>query len=352
LAEALFSRILDRIKEWALRAVITIAGIILIGATAIAWLLRDRPPLDTIDWPPVPIGEPTASAVTVTWFGVATLLFDDGETQLLIDGFFSRPSPADIILGMPVESDIPHINYTIDEYRIRRLAAIVPVHSHFDHAMDIGAIANRSGASILGSESTASIARGTGVPEDQIIVAQTDAQYTFGDFRVTLIDSIHAPIGWGGSIPFAGTVDAPLETPAPISAWRAGKSYSIVVAHDQGTTLVQGSAGFLEGALDAVRADVVLLGVWGLSGLGRDYTERYWQSLVTATGAVRVLPIHFADYSRPFGEIRLSPRILDDFAETSTWLNEIRHIWDTNTQLQMPEFGRPILLYPQPVPEA
>ena len=28
--------------------------------------------------------------VTVTWYGVTTLLFDDGDTKLLIDGFFSR----------------------------------------------------------------------------------------------------------------------------------------------------------------------------------------------------------------------------------------------------------------------
>lgn len=346
------TRTWDRIKNWAFRAVMTLAGAVLIGAAAVAWVLQDRPSIDAIDWPAVPIGEPPVNAVTVTWFGVSTLLFDDGDTQLLIDGFFSRPSLADIVFGVPVESDVPQINYVIDEYRIRRLAAIIPVHSHFDHAMDIGAIANRSGASILGSESTAQIARGAGVPEDQIILAQSNAEYSFGTFRVTLIDSVHAQIGWGGSIPLAGTVDSPLETPAPIRAWRAGKSYSIVVAHDHGTTLVQGSAGFLEGALDEVRADVVMLGVWGLSGMGRNYTERYWQSLVTATGAARVLPIHFADYTQPFGEIRLSPRILDNFTDTATWLNEFRHVWDTNTQLQMPEFGRPILLYPQPVPEA
>ncbi len=163
---------------------------------------------------------------------------------------------------------------------------------------------------------------------------------------------MHAPIGWGGSVPFAGSVDEPLETPAPISAWRVGKTYSIVVAHDEGTTLVQGSAGFVEGVLDGVRADVVMLGVWGLSRLGRDYTEKYWQTLVTATGATRVFPVHFGDFSRPFGEVAPSPRILDDFSSTAEWLDEIRQVWDTNTRLQMPEFGKPIVLYPQAVPEA
>ena len=340
------------LRSWATRAVITVATVIVVVAAAITWALQDRPDLDAIDWQPSIVAEPRPDSVTVTWFGVTTLLFDDGDTQILIDGFFSRPSLADIVFGIPVESDAAHINYVIDEYQLRRMAAIIPVHSHFDHAMDIGAIANRSSASILGSETTANIARGAGVPEDQIIVAEPDVDYSFGDFRVRMIDTVHAPIGWAGSVPLAGTVDAPLELPAPVSAWREGGSYAIVVTHSQGTTLVNGSAGYLPGRLDSVRADVVMMGVWGLSNLGRDYTEEYWHSLVTATGAERVFPIHFGDYSLPFGEIKGSPRILDDFGDTAVLLNEIRQVWDTNTRLEMPEFGKPIVLYPPATPEA
>lgn len=342
----------DDLKSWATRAVISIVAVIAMGAVAIAWLLSDRPDLEAIDWPPRAGAEPRPDAVTVTWFGVTTLLFDDGDTQLLIDGFFSRPSLADIVFDVPVESSAAHINHVIDEYEMRRIAAIIPVHSHFDHAMDIGAIANRSSASILGSETTANIARGAGVPEDQIIVAETGVAYSFGDFSVRMIDSVHAPIGWDGEVPFAGTVDAPLELPAPVSAWREGGSYAIVISHSQGTTLINGSAGFLPGRLDSVRADVVMLGVWGLSNLGRDYVEQYWHSLVTATGAETVFPIHFGDYSRPFGEIRGTPRILDDFGDTAVLLDEIRQVWDINTRLQMPEFGKPVALYPPATPEA
>ena len=37
-------------------------------------------------------GQLKENQVKVTFFGVSTLLFDDGETQILLDGFFSRPS--------------------------------------------------------------------------------------------------------------------------------------------------------------------------------------------------------------------------------------------------------------------
>ena len=343
---------LDGFRSWAKRTVITLAATIVLGAAAIAWILGDRPSLADVDWASPTITEAPDDSVTVTWFGVTTLLFDDGETQILIDGFFSRPSLADIVFDVPVQSSAAQINYVLDEYRMRRLAAIIPVHSHFDHAMDIGALANRSSASILGSATTAQVARGAGVPDDQILLATSGSEYAFGKFRITLIDSIHAPLGWGGSVPFAGTIDSPLETPAPVSAWREGKSYTIIVAHEQGTTIVQGSAGFLVGALDDVQADVVMLGAFGLGGLGRNYTEQYWQALVTTTGAQRVFPIHFDDYTRPFGEVILSPRLLDNFVDTADWLEEIRDLWDTDTHLHLPVFGQPIVLYLQAAPEA
>ena len=345
-----FSR--ERFNHWARRIAISIAASV-VGLTALAAILwNDRPSLSEIDWPPYPVYEPRPDAVTVTWFGVSTLLFDDGDTQILIDGFFSRPTIADIVFGMPVASEAAEINYVLDEYQVRRLAAIIPVHSHFDHAMDIGAIANRSSASILGSESTAQIARGAGVPEDQIVVVQNNGEYHFGNFTVRMIATPHAPLGWGGSIPFAGEIDAPLSTPAPVSAWREGGSFSIVVAHADGTTLVQGSAGFLPGALDDVSADVVMLGSWGLESLGRDYTEQFWLATVTSTGATRVLPIHFDDYTRPFGQIELSPRVLDNFVDSAAWLNQIRATWDNDARLHLPEFGQKIVLYPPAEPDA
>ena len=139
---------------------------------------------------------------------------------------------------------------------------------------------------------------------------------------------------------------------APITAWREGGSFSIVIAHPQGTTIVQGSAGYKEGALDHVRADVVMLGVGLLESLGRDYTERYWQALVTSTGATRVFPVHFDDQTRPFGDITLPPRLIDNFVRTATWLQSMRDTWDRDTQLLLPVFGQPLVLYPEEQPEA
>ncbi len=288
----------------------------------------------------------------MTWLGTTTILFDDGETQILIDGFISRPSIFDVVLQRPVSSDAATINYVMDEYHMRQLAAIIPVHSHWDHAMDVGALANRSSASILGSESTANIARGAGVPEDQVLVVEPGATYTFGKFSVTLKSSPHGPVGWGGSVPMPGTIDEPLEQPAPVQAYREGGSFSIVIAHPHGTTVVHGSGGFIEGSFEDVAADVVILGVGLIDGLGRDYAEKYWQAIVTSSGAKHVFPMHFDDPTRPFGEIAAYPRVLGNFLTTAKWLEQIRDTWDTDTRLHMPEFGKTLILYPLEGPEA
>ena len=342
----------EQLKAWGRRIAIGFAGLVVAVSVVIAALWSDRPQLTDIGWQPYPQYESRADAVTVTWLGVSTLLFDDGETQILIDGFFSRPSVADIVFSAKVQSKAAEINRVIDEYRMRRLAAIIPVHSHFDHAMDIGAIANRSSASIIGSESTANIARGARVPEDQIVVVEGDEVYEFGSFTVQLYASSHAPLGWGGTVPFSGTIDEPLQTPAPVDAWREGQSYSIVITHPQGTTLVQGSAGFLPGSLDDVVADVVMMSTFGLENFGRKYTEQYWLSLVTSTGAKRVMPLHFEDYTRALGTIELSPRIIDNLVDSAAWLDAIRDTWDNDARLHLPVFGEQLVLYPPAEPDA
>ena len=333
------------------RIVIIIVAVIAVGVAGIAWLWSDRPDLGRIGWSaPAVSSSVVTDSVVVTWLGVTTLLFDDGETQILVDGFFSRPSVTDVLFGRAVDNDAPMINFALDEFRMRRLAAIIPVHSHFDHAMDIGAIANRTSASVLGSASTAAIAHGAGVPEDQISTVIPNKPYAFGQFTVTLLPSPHAPIGWRGSVPLPGTIDEPLSMPQPVTAWREGGSFTLVISHPDGTTVVQGSAGIAADTLRDVTADAVMISVGGLESLGKDYAERYWQSLVTATGARSVYPIHFDDYTRPFGEIVPGPKILGNLATTTIWFEDFRDRWDNDARLFMPEFGQAIAIYAQPAP--
>ena len=321
-------------------------AIVIVAVLVLVWLWQDRHTIDDVGWPTADsVSEPTGS-VTVTWLGTSTLLFDDQETQILIDGNFTRVSPVDIALFLPVISDVATINYALAEFRLDRLAAIVPVHSHFDHAMDIGHVANRTSAVILGSESTANIARGATVPVDQYQILAEGEMRQFGDFTIRLLASRHAPIKPGGEGPwFPGTIDEPLQQPASVNAWKEGVVWSVFIGHPRGTTLIHASGGYIDGKLNGESADVVMLGIAGLGSLGREYVTNFWNATVSATGATRIMPVHHDDYTAPFGEVRLFPDFLDNIVITAGWIDEIVEENGTEVLIELPPFGQQIPLY-------
>ncbi len=340
-----------RINRVLSRIALGVAAAVVMLMLLLSILWSDRPALDALGVA-APPALPADAPVTVTWFGVSTLLIDDGRTQILIDGFISRPSLADILLKRPVDNDAAMINYVLTEYGIDRLAAVIPLHSHFDHAMDIGAIANRTSASILGSPTTAAIARGANVREEQVVVVDTQTEYTFGDFAVRFIESRHAAFGWRGTVPLAGRQEEPLALPAPFSAFPADTSYSVLVSHPSGSALIHGSAGFREGALTDTSVDTVFMGTLMLRTLGREHAEHYWRELVTASGAKSVVLVHFDDYTQPFGVTRLPPRFIDNVETTLQWLQSFRRTYDRDAILFVPQFGVPFALYPAEDTEA
>lgn len=321
------------------------ALIVLAAAALLAFAWRERPPPGDLG---LEVAEPATGVVdgvSVTWLGVTTLLFDDGETQIMTDATISRFSLPRILLRRPLESDLAAVNRVLDEFDVDRLKAIVPLHSHFDHVIDAGHVANRTGAMVLGSESTTNVARGSGVPVDQYQTLQFGESRYFGKFTITLLPSRHVAQLPGGGHFFSGIIDQPLEQPAPVDAWQSGATFSLVIRHPAGTALVQGSAGFVAGELADTEAEVVFLSVAGLGRLGRGYARRYWDELVAATGASRVYPVHFDDFTRRFGELALLPRFVDDTATTASWLRDFAADAEPPVEILLPPLGRPVRLF-------
>ena len=127
---------------------------------------------------------------------------------------------------------------------------------------------------------------------------------------MTAIPSQHFPHGMA-----MGEISAPLVPPARAIDYLEGGSFSLLFAHPAGTLLVQGSAGWREGALAGRHADVVLLGIGGLGTRDDAYREGYWREVVGAVGPRCVIPIHWDDFTLPLDEtLAPSPRLLDDVA--------------------------------------
>jgi L-ascorbate metabolism protein UlaG (beta-lactamase superfamily) len=256
----------------------------------------------------VPAAEPGAP-LTATWLGVSTLLLDDGASTLMTDGFFSRPGLAQVALGK-VSPSPARVDGCLARLQVTRLEAVIPVHTHFDHALDSALVADRTGAQLVGGESAANVGRGYGLAADRLVVATPGEPIRLGAYDVTLLKSHHCPPDR-----FPGEITAPVITPVRASAYRCGESWSTLVHHrpSDRRLLIQGSAGFVKGLLAGQRADVVYLGVGQLGLQPERYFVDYWTETVRAVGAHRVVLIHWDDFFRPLSKpLRALPYAGDD----------------------------------------
>jgi L-ascorbate metabolism protein UlaG (beta-lactamase superfamily) len=234
-------------------------------------------------------------AVTVRFSGTATLLFSDGETKWMVDGWFSRPGPLRLLLGK-ISPELQAIARGLAANEILELDAVLPVHSHYDHAMDAPEVAHRTGALLLGSPSTANIARGWGLPESQIEVLTDRKPVRVGAFVITPVESRHFEFPDPAMRERAlgkPLISEPLVPPVSAFDYRLGKAYVLHVSHPKGTWLIVGSAGYVEGALEDFSADTIFLGVGGLGSQTADYREVFWRETVGRVVPQRVIPIHF-----------------------------------------------------------
>jgi L-ascorbate metabolism protein UlaG (beta-lactamase superfamily) len=249
----------------------------------------------------------TAAPLTVTWAGVSTLLIDDGTSAVMTDGFFSRPSLLNVGVGR-IAPSAPRIDGCLARLGVRRLDAVLPVHTHFDHAMDSATVAERTGATLVGGGSAAHL--GADLPADRVVVARPGEPLSLGAFDITLIVGDHCPPDR-----FPGPITAPVRPPVRASAYRCGEAWSTVVHHrpSDRRLLIVGSAGFVPGALTGRRADVVYLGVGQLGLQPERYLIDYWAETVRTVGARRVVLIHWDDFFRPLDvPLRALPYAGDD----------------------------------------
>jgi L-ascorbate metabolism protein UlaG (beta-lactamase superfamily) len=329
-----------------------LASLILLLAVAYGFLFSyPAPPVDPA-WELAPADTLPEGAVTIRYAGTATLLISDGQTDWMVDGWFTRPGPFTTLFGK-IEPDLGNIRFGLNAMEVDKLAAVIPVHSHYDHAMDTPEVAKRTGATVYGSEATANICRGWGLPESQIAIMEDRAAFQLGEFTITPIVSKHFQFPDPKMVETMLThseIPEPLVPPASAFDYKLGKAYMLHVAHPKGSFLFVGSAGFIPRQLEGMDVDVIFLGAGGIGSQTAEYREQYWAETVGRTSPERVILIHWDSLTGPLdgpltGEIRVAGFLADGAAEGKQfWMEKAAANLD-KPFATLPRF-EPVVLFP------
>jgi L-ascorbate metabolism protein UlaG (beta-lactamase superfamily) len=227
-----------------------------------------------------------------------------------------------------IQPDMAAIDLGLVKNAASRLAAVIPMHSHYDHAMDSPEVARRTGATVYGSEATANIARGWGLPEAQIRILHSGQPIVLGAFTITPLASRHFQFPDPEMVATLLTdseIPEPLVPPASAFDYKLGEAWVLHVSHPKGSFLIVGSAGFIPGQLAGTDVDAVFLGVGGLGSQTAEYRAQFWSETVGRISPERIIPIHWDSLTGPLdgpmtGEIRIAGFLSRGADETLAFL--------------------------------
>ena len=262
---------------------------------------------------PPPDSDVTASneaGVTLRYLGAAGWEIStpgDGGTDpivVLVDPYLTRanysgtPSPdPDDTRPVYTRADTLFSDADVIDAEITRADYILVQHSHPDHVMDVPYLAHRTGAVVIGHESTINIMRAYGVPAEQLITVRGGEDYAFDDVSVQVIPSLHSPLN--DKRYYQSEVVGPDVTrPLRISQLVEGGSLMYLVRIGGHQILTMGSMNFIEREVEGMRPDIALVGAAPSHLEIRDYTPRLMQALGYPSV---VIPTHADNFRVPYG---------------------------------------------------
>lgn len=241
------------------------------------------------------------------FMGITTILLDDGETQILVDGFFTRPSLREMVMGKIA----PDRDKILDQLRAAdatRLKAVLVAHAHHDHAMDAPLIADEKDALLVGSESVINLGRGHGLAESQLRAVRDGERIVVGKFAITPFSVAHAKPSL-----FKGHLRRPLQTPARVFDYREGRNFAYLIEHEGRRILIHPTATSEPGLYRDVEVDIIFLGVGRLGRESEAFADDYWQDVVAQTKAKIIIPVHWDHLAKPLtSPMTPMPFLLDD----------------------------------------
>ena len=238
-----------------------------------------------------------------TYLGAAGWIISDSDITVLVDPYISRLQYTDFN-----HPDDDRRQYARDEAGvsdtglidslITKADFILVQHGHYDHLGDVPYIAKKTGAKVIGSETTITILRAYGIPDEQLYAVGGGEDYQFENFSVRVIPSIHSALNnkhYFDSRRYDRNTE--LTAPLRINQFIEGGSLMFLARFGNRSIMTMGSMNFIERELEGINPDILLAGVNG-SRLGLyNYDERLIE--VTGNPAI-IIPTHWDRYNLPY----------------------------------------------------
>jgi L-ascorbate metabolism protein UlaG (beta-lactamase superfamily) len=261
------------------------------------------------------LGDPNKASVRVQWLGTAGFALRAEGHTVLFDPYLTRASLRVCALDR-LASDLSTI-----ARHVPAADAIVVGHTHFDHALDVPAIARRTGARVFGSTSAARLCRLDAVdPANVVDVEQAlrggAYEAEVGPFHLRFFASAHSNLVLG-RVPFTGEIDDCDALPMRMHHYRCGAVFCVEVRVHGKRIVHLGSANLVEAQLppDVREPDLLLACVAGWTK-----TARFPERVARAFDPRAVLLSHWDDFFTPIERpVRALPAMqMDRLAERLT----------------------------------
>lgn len=224
--------------------------------------------------------------LTLRSLGVSGFELTDGTTTVLMDPTPTRPDPLALITG-PIDAD-PALGAKV----CPKADVILVNHTHFDHAIDVPAIAKRTGALVVGSQNTINLALRRGVPQGQTRVVHSGDQLTVGTFTIDVRSSKHPDLIV--SQPMSGVI-SPAAGPLWFWQYALDETLGYRLAAAGTTVWFHPTSTYQPGELGGLPAKTLIVGV-----SGEKQTRAKVEGLLGESKAGRVLPTHYDNFFQPY----------------------------------------------------
>ena len=248
--------------------------------------------------------------VVLKYLGTAGWEISDGTTAILIDPYLSRingPAPpggssSHSLAGDTRKAygwnDVAAPDVAAIDSHIQRADFVLVTHTHYDHILDVPHIALKTGATVIGTESTENVMRAYGVPEAQLLTVRGGEDYQFGSFSLKVIPSIHSPLDHKH---YFSSATAPAGMKAPLTLEQIhpeGGTLAYLIRFHGHQILAFGGMNYIEREIMGLEPDVALIGAATSRKEIYDYSGRLMRDLHYPA---LVLPTHWDNFLAPYG---------------------------------------------------